>query len=241
MLYPLIDLPEFPYFNILLGLSVICSVLLFSYKNQPFMKPIEIENEIITISIFSILSMAFANISSIFFFEDYSIFDLKKLIFEGGFSFLPGFLFFVGLLFIRSIFRKTNFFMDFSILSPFIALSHAIGRIGCSLAGCCYGVVININENLEFRFPARELESLGLFLLFFILFYNKSKYSFEFYLFYYGNLRFFLEFFRDDPRGHIIIKSLSTSQTISLVMIIISTITFAIKYYRIKTVEIHQG
>jgi phosphatidylglycerol:prolipoprotein diacylglycerol transferase len=44
--------------------------------------------------------------------------------------------------------------------APGLALGHAIGRVGCLMAGCCYGKVIG-----GFRHPVQAYESAGLLLL----------------------------------------------------------------------------
>jgi phosphatidylglycerol:prolipoprotein diacylglycerol transferase len=96
---------------------------------------------------------------------------------------------------------------------PLVALAHAIGRIGCFLAGCCFGIEIG-----GYHLPVQLLESL--FLLFiYIKLKNYTNRDFIFikdkYLLYYASFRFPLEFLRDDSiRG--IFYGLSTSQWLCL-------------------------
>lgn len=117
-----------------------------------------------------------------------------------------------------------------------IPLVHAIGRIGCFMAGCCYGFKYSgpfcisypkncIVDGLSCtkRFPVQLLESLLLFVLFFALCYmNKKGYDeiviAKTYFVIYPLLRFFIEFFRaDKTRG--IFLGLSTSQWISCLIL----------------------
>lgn len=117
-----------------------------------------------------------------------------------------------------------------------IPLFHVFGRLGCFLAGCCYGIESEFGFtatealvescNHVNRFPVQLLESglnLILFAVMLILFSKKvMKSSLIFvYLFLYSIIRFVDEFFRGDIyRG--IWLGISTSQWISIVLFIVS-------------------
>ena len=123
------------------------------------------------------------------------------------------------------------------IYVPFVPFAHAFGRIGCFLAGCCYGVEYHGPLSVQFplnefsphlasvpRFPVQLLEALLNFLcsLVLVLLVRNTKVSarrlFGIYLMYYTVARFILEYLRGDAeRGHLGI--LSTSQVISLFLI----------------------
>ncbi|WP_457639270.1 prolipoprotein diacylglyceryl transferase [Persephonella sp.] len=100
-----------------------------------------------------------------------------------------------------------------------IVIGHAIGRIGCTCAGCCYGKPVPPDspfKDLAITFPQHEhgsapagiplyptqpAEALGNFLIFGILFfvYRKKQFDgqiFSLYLILYGIERFLLEFWR---------------------------------------------
>lgn len=110
-----------------------------------------------------------------------------------------------------------------------IAMGHAIGRIGCFLAGCCYGIHTDSFLGVHFQnvegkvLPTNLYEAIFLFALSFILLYfafrKDSPYCFVIYLFAYGLWRFVIEFFRGDDRGSFI-PFLSPSQFWSLILII---------------------
>ena len=116
-------------------------------------------------------------------------------------------------------------------------ICHGFARIGCFLAGCCYGVECEFGftahgndlvpaVNDVSRFPVQLLESLGCFLIFFLILYlyRKGKLTGRLlfvYLGVYAVLRFCDEFLRGDAiRGFIF--GLSTSQFISIFMALIS-------------------
>lgn len=124
-----------------------------------------------------------------------------------------------------------------------VVLAHAIGRIGCFMAGCCYGIPTNSFLGVIFPygfagedfhgvsiFPTQLFEALFLFALFFFL--NNVKVAkakeLEIYLISYGFFRFFIEFIRGDNRGSFLTFFETTygtfpspSQFISFMMIIL--------------------
>ena len=114
---------------------------------------------------------------------------------------------------------------------PSIALAQGFGRIGCFLAGCCYGKETDSHLSVVFQnsdfapnhvalIPTQIYSSILDFLHFFILLYVAKHKKAEgevaaCYLILYSIGRFFLEFFRGDiARGNVGI--LSTSQFISI-------------------------
>jgi phosphatidylglycerol---prolipoprotein diacylglyceryl transferase len=130
--------------------------------------------------------------------------------------------------------RGLDFLIYFDLLVPSLALAQGIGRIGCLLAGCCYGKETNSFIGIIFThsdyapsgvklFPTQIVSSLGDFLIALILIIYSSKSVRKgkvagLYLVLYSIGRFFIEFLRDDPRGRITI--LSTSQFICLFILI---------------------
>ena len=126
------------------------------------------------------------------------------------------------------------------IIVPYIPLGHAIGRIGCVMAGCCHGFAYDGPMALYYPnaisglsptqgyFPVQLLEALAnIGICFFLLWFEKRikrKTDLLFaYLGIYAILRFFLEMLRGDSvRG--IWNDFSTSQIISVVLMIISVI-----------------
>jgi phosphatidylglycerol:prolipoprotein diacylglycerol transferase len=75
--------------------------------------------------------------------------------------------------------------------------------------------------------PTQIYESAGDFVIFAILMVMRKKERFQgklfwFYLLFYSTMRFFAEFFRDDPRGWVIPQTLSTSQGIGIVAAILA-------------------
>jgi phosphatidylglycerol:prolipoprotein diacylglycerol transferase len=129
---------------------------------------------------------------------------------------------------------QLNFLKYFDLVMPSIALAQGFGRIGCFLAGCCYGLETTSHFSLVFpdssyapagvRLIPTQLLSSGLdFLHFFVLILIAKRAKADgqvagFYLVFYSVGRFVLEFFRGDlARGKV--GTLSTSQFISIFLL----------------------
>lgn len=168
-------------------------------------------------------------------------------IIQGGFVFYGGLLFGLLSAFLVKKIHKINlelYVRHCIFLIPFI---HAFGRIGCYLAGCCYGIPYNGLFAVTFPegslapvgiplFPVQLVEAILLFLITIIILYlDRRKYILNpviFYLGSYGILRFTLEYFRyDEYRGHILL--FSTSQWISVFIVTVSFVLYI--YYRRKS------
>lgn len=113
---------------------------------------------------------------------------------------------------------------------PGLAFAHGLGRIGCFLAGCCFGEIthsgLGVHINGAERFPVQLMEASALIVLglFFHLYKRDwGKRILPYYLISYSILRFFLEFLRgDEIRGGY--ASLSTSQWISMAIFILANL-----------------
>jgi len=123
--------------------------------------------------------------------------------------------------------------------APAIALGHAIGRIGCFAAGCCWGTVCHLPWAVTFTnpaanqlvgvplgvplHPAQLYESAAEFAIFGILYWRFGRPHgrgdiISLYLMLYGAARFVVEFFRDHAQGNLWGTPLDASQWISLVL-----------------------
>ena len=142
----------------------------------------------------------------------------------GGFVFYGGLVF--GLTFsLLFAYRTDQRLKAFNIFIPALCIGHGIGRIGCFLAGCCYGVAydgaLSVHMHGVERIPVQLLESFAL--LSFGLIALKAKYQKKellviHYFVFYSVIRFVFEFMRGDLIRGIYVFGLSTSQIISLAL-----------------------
>lgn len=146
---------------------------------------------------------------------------------------------FSGYLYSRK--QKWCFWKYFDLVMPSIALAQGFGRIGCFLAGCCYGKETQSIWGVTFRdsafapnhislHPTQLYASVLDFLHFLLLLYVAKKKKADgqvaaVYLICYSIGRFLLEFFRGDlERGSVGV--LSTSQFISIFILAAGVLLF---------------
>lgn len=139
---------------------------------------------------------------------------------------------------------KKNSVLILNAYAVAIPAFHFFGRVGCFFAGCCYGkpshwgFVVHNNALLPEingvrTIPIQLIEAGGNLMIFLLLFFlsKKEKYAhllLNIYLIVYPCLRFCTELFRgDEARG--IWFGLSTSQWISIVLLIISVTDLALR------------
>ncbi len=125
------------------------------------------------------------------------------------------------------------------VFAPGIALGHVIGRVGCLLAGCCFGRPTDVPWAITFQseyarlnvgtpinvplHPTQLYEAAAeLLILGFLLVTERrgrqfAGRTFWGYLLLYGVSRFIIEIYRGDSRGTI--GMFSTSQFVSLILV----------------------
>jgi len=128
------------------------------------------------------------------------------------------------------------------VFAPGIALGHAIGRLGCFAAGCCYGKPTSLPWGVTFTnplaaqwvgtplgvplHPTQIYEFLVEMANFAFLWWLLKHKRFDgqvigAYMFIYGIARFFLEFLRADPeRGSVFNGLMTLTQFISILLVI---------------------
>ncbi len=167
-------------------------------------------------------------------------------VFYGG---LLGALFTAAWLFRK---YKLPFYRVADVAAPHIALGHAIGRLGCFSAGCCYGKACSLPIAVEFHsqfahsvvgvplntpiYPTQLMSSIALFIIFLVLrfyFWPRRKFQGQLiwlYVLIYSAFRFCIEFLRGDAVRGFVFNLLSTSQFISALLFI----TAAVMLYRLS-------
>lgn len=125
------------------------------------------------------------------------------------------------------------------LAAPGIALAHAVGRVGCLMAGCCYGLPTtvpwavlftneyahaNVGTPLYENLHPTQLYDAGaelIIFLFLLAFERRGRAfpgrTFWTYVLLYAGSRFVIEFYRGDPRG--MVGGLSTSQFVSVLLV----------------------
>ncbi len=135
--------------------------------------------------------------------------EILKL-YHGGLSWFGGLIagLICGILYLKK--KNLPVYKTFDLVIPFLALAQAIGRIGCLLNGCCFGIT---------PVPVQIYSSLILVLVFVILRFlqeapHKDGQVFFSYLLLYSIKRFLVEFWRAD--NMIVFLGLSLFQILSV-------------------------
>jgi phosphatidylglycerol:prolipoprotein diacylglycerol transferase len=155
-------------------------------------------------------------------------------IWEGGLVWYGGVLFgaLVAAYFVWK--RKIPVWKLADISSIALSVGLGFGRIGCTMAGCCYGVECHAPFAIVFKdphsaaplnvplWPTEPVSSAANFLIAGILYliYRNRKFTgqvFGFYLLLYGTFRFLIEFVRATPKE--ILGTFSNNQVISIIMV----------------------
>lgn len=177
-------------------------------------------------------------------FGEYFADPIKILkIWEGGLVFYGGLIpaVAIGIWYIKRL--GLPLWQVTDIFAPSVAIGHAFGRIGCFLAGCCYGMPSSLPWAVTFTdprslapqgiplHPTQLYSSLGLFATFAFLIWLRKRKTFPgellwSYILVYSIVRFFMEFLRGDPRGSVLGGLLSSAQAIGIPLAGISVVMF---------------
>lgn len=147
----------------------------------------------------------------------------------------------VGIALVRK--HKLPVWQAGDLFAPGIALGYMVGRLGCLMAGCCFGKPTDVAWAITFTDPVANLNvgtplntplhptqlyesAAGLVLLVGLLLLEKRPGAFPgrtlwSFVALYAILRFSIEFYRGDQRG-MVFDAISTSQAISIVLLPLS-------------------
>lgn len=151
--------------------------------------------------------------------------------------------------------KKIDFFEYLEICVPSVALAQAFGRLGCFMAGCCYGRETDSFIGIAFRnsfyapndvklIPTQLISAaanlVNAFILMFIASKTKKKGTVTAcYLMLYSIGRFAIEFLRNDNRGSV--GRLSTSQFYGIFMFIAGAVLYAFVTFRKDKEEVKEN
>ena len=229
-----ITLPSFSVFAFIGGFFAL--LLVYSRREKFGVKPFDLLKLVILCAIGAFLgAKALFILTRIpWLVTNFSAGNLIFLIMRSGIVYYGGLF---GALLAVKIFAKFCRYDEtatYRMVVPAIPLFHGFGRIGCFLAGCCFGSALDapfVFYALRLRrIPVQAFEAVFCFVVFILLIIiEKKRHEWDLlkiYLLSYAVFRFCIEFFRgDNLRG---IFLLSTSQWISLAIVVY----YAIRWFR---------
>lgn len=235
-MYPLIKfnniaISSYAYFN---ALAYGAALFLFFYEARRKKFP---QEAILCIILAALIgTLAGSRLGSVLFvYWNYYSRNLSNIFFLqlGGKTLVGGLIGgYLGVVIMKRILKFSRSTGD--LFAPSVALGISIGRIGCFLNGCCFGVPANfwwgVNFKGTIRHPTQIYESIFCLLLFIALWGIRKKIKregdlFKIFVFAYSFFRFWIEFLRDDKV--LLAFKLSTAQLISLVILILLVMHFS--------------
>ena len=244
-------LPGIDLYLVCLCLAIISALFIFRVMADKMKISAKLQNHCLYIAVASIF---FGYLSAVFFQALYNIKPLGRFVinkntgatFYGGL--IGGAALFLALYFLigKKKFGEGrehvhSFFKIADIAACSISLAHAIGRVGCLMAGCCHGKPTNAWYGIKMTtgymtgadgvivpviqkvVPTQLFETI--FLLVVLLYLvsrikEKQTYCLQIYMCIYGVWRFIIEFMRDDYRGATIVDTLTPSQLTAIIMVL---------------------
>ena len=152
----LFNIGSFPIYSygVMIALAFIVGIFLAMKEAK---RSGEDPERILDLSLYVILgALIGGRLGYVLTYLDYYIKNPVKILYfrQGGLSFLGGFLvaYFLCWLYVKR--TKISFWKYADIAAPSIAIGLGIGRIGCFLNGCCFGVV---SKNYGIKFPSLHM------------------------------------------------------------------------------------
>ncbi len=252
----------FEFFNIkiygygtMISLGIIAAVILLMYKAR--LKNYD-EDKILNMTIFAVIAGVIGG--KLFFILS----DIKEIIAQPEIlkDFGAGFVVYGSIIggalavYIYAKKKQWNILEVFDLGIIPVALAQGFGRIGCFLAGCCYGVETHLPIGVTFwdkdclaptgvsLIPTQLFSSIFDFALAgFLLWYDRKEHKkgrvFALYMIIYSVGRIIIEFFRNDPRGNVGV--LSTSQFIGIFILVAGIIAFNLEAIKSRFFKPKEG
>lgn len=225
-------------YGLMIGLGVMAALLLGDYRSKKF----GLNGEHIYGMTFSAVILGFVAARILFIITEWENFLQNPMQYLAG----AGFVVYGGIIggaltiYFFCKMKKIDVLSYLDLMIPSVALAQAFGRIGCFLAGCCYGRETDswmgvVFTNSDFApngvklLPTQLFMAFGDLLIMAALLWYAAKRPMRgrtsmLYLMLYSIGRFVVEFLRNDNRGNI--GMLSTSQFIAIFTLIAGIIGF---------------
>lgn len=238
-------------YGLAIGIGVVCAVFMADFRAK---KRGMNADAVFTIAL---LALVFGFIGAKILYGVTDLHNILKdpllLLTGNGFVIYGGIIGGIAAAIIYCRIKKYSFLQYFDLMAPSVTLAQGFGRIGCFLAGCCYGRETSLPWGIVFRsslyapngvrlIPTQLIMSAGDFLItaVLLLYARKSRKAGRcggLYLILYSVGRFLVEFLRGDYRGGV--GPLSTSQFISIFTLVLGLLLFFTNVFSRKKTEVH--
>ncbi|MBR4981108.1 MAG: prolipoprotein diacylglyceryl transferase [Lachnospiraceae bacterium] len=225
-------------YGLMIGLGVMAALLLGDYRSKKF----GLNGDHIYGMTFSAVILGFVAARILFIITEWKDFLQNPMQYLAGAGFVVYGGIIGGALTIYGFckIKKIDMLAYLDLMIPSVALAQAFGRVGCFLAGCCYGRETDsllgvVFTNSDFApngvklLPTQLFMAGGDLVIMAVLLWYAAKRPMRgrtsaLYLMLYSIGRFIIEFFRNDDRGTV--GMLSTSQFIAVFTLIAGVLGF---------------
>ncbi len=165
----------------------------------------------------------------------------------GGVAVGVALYFSAGRLFTDRAYLRQHFRDALDMTPAVVTVAHGFGRLGCLMAGCCHGRATDAWYGVETIYPGYRVVPVQLYEALFLLALSACllwmmkrglRHQMPVYLLTYGVWRFFIEYARDDERGQSLIRALSPSQLVSVVLLLIGVALLVLELWLDRRAQI---
>jgi phosphatidylglycerol:prolipoprotein diacylglycerol transferase len=176
--------------------------------------------------------------------------DIFKL-WEGGLVFSGGLILVILAMSLYIRHYRLPFWQIGDLWAPAAAIGQSIGRVGCFMAGCCYGRPTDVSWGVVFTnpkslaplnqvlHPTQLYSSLSGLIIFIVLIVMHVKKRFDgqvflWFLILHSTARLLIERFRGDDRGYIAGINMSVTQAITIIILIAAVVMLFVRRSRVE-------
>jgi len=247
ILFQLGPITIFSYGTILAVSFVICLSLMISQRNRVGMSTQQVYDMAVWTIIGGLLGARLTYV--IMHWDEFSK-NLVEIVMihRGGLAFFGSYIGGAAALILFLKRHRLPFLKFADFFSPFVALGHAVGRLGCFMNGCCYGRPTECPWGVTFpagslpashfglnhRIHPTQLYEFSLLIILFLILHRmdqRKKFdgqTFSLYLILYSLIRFLMEFLRGDAR-YVIPGWLTVFQSFCLVFMVLGVTIYLLK------------
>jgi len=238
-------------YGLMIGLGVAAALIMGDYRAKKF----GLNGDHIYGMTFSAVILGFVAARILFIATEWRDFlqDPMKYLAGAGFVVYGGIIGGAITIYVFCKIKKIDMLAYLDLMIPSVALAQAFGRVGCFLAGCCYGKETDsclgvVFTNSDFApngvklLPTHLFMAAGDLVIMAILLWFAKKNSMRgrtsaLYLILYSIGRFLVEFLRNDDRGTV--GMLSTSQFIAIFTLIAGVVGYFVVLPKMHQKEIN--
>lgn len=197
------------WYGVFVALGVIVTSFLFQHEAKRSGYSDEVSGKIIFYTV--VAGIIGARIAHVLSYSHYYIRNPIEIIMirNGGLAIQGGILFGMFGLIIAAKKTGANVMKLFDMIAKYLPIGQAIGRIGCLLHGCCYGIPSDRWFSIKFSFlektvhPTQIYYFIGDIIIFFILYFfardkqNDGEIT-AWYFIFFGAFRYWIDQYRGD-------------------------------------------